>query len=488
MNAEKWEFRRGMRKRVFAALLVLTGLLFGYLMGIRTGIFHSSDTVGSRAAVALEEREFWLNIYQEDEKIGYAHRRIEHRDIGYYLTDFTRMKLNTMGLVHTVEIRTTANLLPDMSLDTLDFSLNSHRFSFQAQARVKDGAFIATVGEREIRIPVEGPIYASAAAFDAVGAAELKPGGSMELPVFDPSSLSRQTVRITAVGRESIQSMERIVDAMKVRLEIKGASVTAWLDRDGSVLQEQGLLGFTLKRVSPEEALGGQRLLSGKDLTRLASVFAGRTIDKPESLSVLKLMIQGQGDSLWLDGDRQEFRNGILTVLREIVPDPDRVEEAEVKEFLESEPLIESDHPEIKRLSMEIVSDAKKPLEKARKLVSWVHDNIEKKPVISVPSALETLRHRQGDCNEHATLLAALARASGIPAQVEAGLVYLNGRFYYHAWNVLYIGGWITADALMNQMPADVTHLRMVRGDSRRQVDLLGTIGRISLNILETKP
>jgi transglutaminase-like putative cysteine protease len=88
-----------------------------------------------------------------------------------------------------------------------------------------------------------------------------------------------------------------------------------------------------------------------------------------------------------------------------------------------------------------------------------------------------------GDCNEHAVLLAALARASGIPAQVEAGLVYQEGRFYYHAWNVLYLGTWITADAVMDQLPADVTHIRFVRG-TERQIDLVQMIGRVKLEIL----
>jgi len=111
--------------------------------------------------------------------------------------------------------------------------------------------------------------------------------------------------------------------------------------------------------------------------------------------------------------------------------------------------------------------------------------NIEKRPVLSVPNALETLENRMGDCNEHAVLLAAMARAAGIPAQIEAGLVYARGRFYYHAWNVLYLGKWITADSLMGQIPADVTHIRLVRGEPDSQMDLIGVIGKVKLEILE---
>ena len=125
---------------------------------------------------------------------------------------------------------------------------------------------------------------------------------------------------------------------------------------------------------------------------------------------------------------------------------------------------------------------------KADKLVAWVYKNLEKRPVLSVPNALETMENRIGDCNEHAVLLTAFARAAGIPAEVEVGVVYMRGRFFYHAWNVLYLrdwGGWVTADAVLRQMPADVTHLRFVRGEADRQLDLVGLIGRLKLEILE---
>ena len=41
-------------------------------------------------------------------------------------------------------------------------------------------------------------------------------------------------------------------------------------------------------------------------------------------------------------------------------------------------------------------------------------------------TAAEVARSREGDCTEHAVLLAALARARGIPARVAMGLVYVR--------------------------------------------------------------
>ena len=109
--------------------------------------------------------------------------------------------------------------------------------------------------------------------------------------------------------------------------------------------------------------------------------------------------------------------------------------------------------------------------------------NIDKKPVISLPDALSTLENRMGDCNEHAALMAAFARAAGIPAKIEAGLVYLNGRFYYHAWNLLYIGRWITVDSLLGQIPADVSHIRLSSGELKEQLNLMSMLGNIKLKI-----
>jgi transglutaminase-like putative cysteine protease len=194
--------------------------------------------------------------------------------------------------------------------------------------------------------------------------------------------------------------------------------------------------------------------------------------------------------SFFLDGGRQSYRNGVLTIRRESVPDSSAkavTATGDLSAFLKSSPFIQSDHPKIRRKAAEIVGRDPDSV-KADKLVAWLFKNIQKRPVLSVPNALETLENRIGDCNEHAVLLAALARAAGLPAEVEAGVVYMRGRFFYHAWNVLYLkdrGGWVTADAVLGQMPADVTHIRFVRGAADRQLDLVGLIGKLKLDILE---
>jgi transglutaminase-like putative cysteine protease len=197
------------------------------------------------------------------------------------------------------------------------------------------------------------------------------------------------------------------------------------------------------------------------------------------------------GQDLFIHGGRQNLKGSILTVRKETLENlSDRFyrlpPSSDGKTYLEATPFIQSNDPVIKAQVRAILLPRDTAPVKAEKLVSWVYKNIRKRPVLSLPSAVETLKNLMGDCNEHAVLLAALARAAEIPADVEAGIVYQNGRFYYHAWNVLYLGSWITADATLGQMPADVTHIRFVRG-TERQGDIIGLIGKIRLKILEQK-
>lgn len=75
-------------------------------------------------------------------------------------------------------------------------------------------------------------------------------------------------------------------------------------------------------------------------------------------------------------------------------------------------------------------------------LTRFVSLHMNKQPDYSgYATALEAYGSRQGDCTEHALLLATMARAAGIPARVVVGIAYSNERFLGrkyvfvpHAW------------------------------------------------------
>jgi len=156
--------------------------------------------------------------------------------------------------------------------------------------------------------------------------------------------------------------------------------------------------------------------------------------------------------------------------------------------YLASTLFVQADRPEIREQALSIVGNEKNSLKVARRLMQWMHANIEQRAVPSLPSAVEVLQNRVGDCNEFTVLYVALARALGLPARANAGLVYLGRRFYYHAWPEVYAGRWISLDPAFGQMPADATHIRIVTGGLEKQMEIAKLIGKLKeIHVLDVK-
>jgi len=103
-------------------------------------------------------------------------------------------------------------------------------------------------------------------------------------------------------------------------------------------------------------------------------------------------------------------------------------------------------------------------------------------------SASEALASREGDCTEFAVLLAAAARARGIPARVVAGLGYdghFLGRshvFVPHMWVQVWNGErWRSHDAALERF--DAGHIALAVGDGRPEEmhGVMAMIGKLRI-------
>lgn len=464
-------------------------LFFVLLFALRLGLFNKDVSVGTPVGQQLSDRETWMNIFQKENKIGYAHRSFSKTDRGYHVSESILMRINTMGMIQDIRFKTEGCLKDDLTLSSFNFELFSGLFHFRARGAVNGRSLSIFTGtadnERKFDISLKKIPHLGVGIVETVWNLGLRKGQSRTFHVFDPVTMAERPVKVEVLGDETVVVMGKEIKAKKISVNFMGADQFAWLGKEGSVLKEEGILGIRLERVTKDEAERSLGTLTGADLIKIASIPSNKRIDNPDDLSRLKVMLSGIEDvPVFLNGGRQSLRDGVLTIRRESISNFFSQFPDDVKMFLQPSPFIQSDHPMVQDMAGKIVSMDDSVMVKAKKLTAWVYEHVKKTPVISVPSAIDTLKNRAGDCNEHAVLLAALARAAGIPAQVEMGIVYQRGRFYYHAWNVLYLGDWITVDSVMGQIPADVTHIRFVRGAAEHQVDLMGIIGKIKLKIL----
>ena len=85
----------------------------------------------------------------------------------------------------------------------------------------------------------------------------------------------------------------------------------------------------------------------------------------------------------------------------------------------------------------------------------YVHATVANKNFTQTfATAAEVAESREGDCTEHAVLLAAPARVCGIPSRMAIGLVYVEsvGGFGYHMWTEMHLDGrWIPLDATLGR-------------------------------------
>ena len=108
---------------------------------------------------------------------------------------------------------------------------------------------------------------------------------------------------------------------------------------------------------------------------------------------------------------------------------------------------------------------------------------------IGVPrSASDIYEKRRGVCRDYATLYGAIARAAGVPTRLCTGIVYANGRFFYHAWAESYVGEWVTFDPTLYD-PAhpvsyvDATHIKFAQGDVMQMFEVVAIVGRLHLTV-----
>lgn len=162
---------------------------------------------------------------------------------------------------------------------------------------------------------------------------------------------------------------------------------------------------------------------------------------------------------------------------------------ATAKAYLKPAEKIEADAPEIVAKVREITKGKSTQEEVVRALASWTADWL-KDTVDDGGSALTSFKSRTGNCQTHARLYTAMARAAGIPTRFVSGLVHLEGKgFLYHSWAESLLGGrWVAVDPTYNQVPTDPTHLKFFEGHLQEDLSpIIAIIGRIKINVLEAK-
>jgi hypothetical protein len=441
-------------------------------------------------AVPLFAAEQWMGVYLGTAKIGYGYLSVEEVDGRVRVFETLSMGLKMLGQDKSLNTVTNATTDPEMTLESFDFELKTGDQVLSFDGSVEDGVLIVRGGQPGSdakRFPLTHPLYLGAT-LEAAAVLNRLPEGSIQ--VFDPSTLSMEVASLTHRGREPLEHGGETLMAYVYGMDYLGTMSLSWVHGDRLLRQESPMDIVTVEEPMEVATRSGAAV----DLLRFFSVQPKGLESHPRDLrwlrmrlrdvdpSLLDLSLASQSIlSLFEDGAEIVVESGSSEPPRGITPIPDSV-----LPYLDPTEGIQCDDPEISALARSIAGDEGGTGPRVRKILEWVYHTLEKRPTVTLPSALDVLRLGYGDCNEHSILFAALARAAGIPSDVTVGLVYHNGAYYYHAWNVIWFENrWEFVDPIQNQFPVPPDHILLKRGGLAKQAQIVPVVGRIEIDVLE---
>lgn len=339
----------------------------------------------------------------------------------------------------------------------------------------------------------------------------LEEGMEYSVKMFSSGMMQAVDAQIKIGSEQKVDLLGRVVTLTEVTtsLIMPGAGQivsTSYVDRELRVQKNIiPIAGMQVEMVAcaKEFALGKNDVLELIDNMFLASPEPLNNLASVKSITYDLSPVKAGADFTIPSGDNQKARklgNGRIILKVEPVAAPAgagfpyKGTDAAILEAVKPTRYLQSDSEKIVELARRAVGDTKDAAEAARKIETFVAGYIENRSLsVGYATAAEVAASRQGDCSEFAVLTAAMCRAVGIPAQVVAGIAYVDdflGRrgFGGHAWTQAYIGGkWVGLDASFKgggRGGYDAGHIALAvgNGDPADMINLAPALGQFRID------
>ncbi|MCA9316158.1 MAG: transglutaminase domain-containing protein [Planctomycetes bacterium] len=487
-----------------------------------------ASPLAARAEEGAEET--WNRMHINGAPAGWAHG-VMKTGVGesplVVSTSESEMSIKRMGQTMEVGSSSTTEETIDGKLLRIDSKTKQSAMVAEATYVFADGKLTITTkmmgNERSVDQKVApdlvGPAYIERETRTLVGTTD----ETRTFKTFMPDLQSVVIMKVTSKGLETLTLRDgSTLETTRMETSIKTDSgmdlpiaPTAWVNAEGKAVQslveiagmkiETFLVDSEAEAKSTESSSGPT---TTPDLFEATLLRENDPIPVPRRLEAAWIRIGKKNDAArlpTLEGPgfhvTPEGEDAILVHAERRVPPADKQgthplasAPAELIDALGASSMVQSDAEEIVAIAKREVGEGTTAWEAAQRLEHWVFEHISKKSMgVGFASALETCRSGEGDCTEHAVLLAALCRAAGIPARVLMGIEYLAGIWGGHAWNEVWIdGAWYQLDAtnaygFVDPLHLPFAHLVMKEGGAAEMAQLMGVLGTITVDIVEVQ-
>jgi len=467
----------------FPTVLILLGL------SAAGGCSGPSAAESGTPLSAAYPREIWEILFIQGSRVGYGHTTVDRQ------THEGRPLLRVENDTHLVAMR--AQQRSEEMVRCSEWNTPDGRLlEFESEMTMGPTPMRVTgrvVGDQlQLVTSTQGKTVSStipwSAGYGGCYAMELsllrqpmQPGDRRQLQLLLPGFNQVATVELSARGSERVELLSGHYDLLRIEAVTRFADGqtlpgTLWADRTGEVLKNR-TDSMNMDSYRSDRATALQKQDVGPlDLTLDMSVKLSRPLALSHASRRVRYRVQlrdGDPAGIFVSGYSQQVRSidphtaeVTVVALRPGKP-PLATAPGETASSDDREPnnLVQSDDPRIVKMARDAAGDEKDPWRVALKLEDYVYRFIDKKDFSQAfATASEVAVTHEGDCTEHSVLLAALARARGIPARVAIGLVYMEGAaaFGFHMWDEVYIDKhWIGIDATLARGGIGGDHLKL---------------------------
>lgn len=436
-----------------------------------------------------EREETWQAIYLSGQRVGYARVLVDPREVDgktvVHTSSDTQMVIRRFG--QTLKMNTSL-----ASEETLDGDLLEFRFKM-ANPPASSSATTGRVNGKELQLEstVDNRMRKSTSPWKAgvksptfqdrlLRINPLKPGESKSFEAFFPEFSKPGTLTVSAGDMETIILLDgksRSLQKMKVvNSLLPGITINAWVDESGQTIKSStNMIGTEMVTwtVSKEVAL---QALSVADVDLgVSTLVKTAKIDRPYETrrAVYKITIKEDDPAKVLPkGDTQSIKStgpetAELTVIALPIPAESGREEIEEK-YLKPSPFLQSNDERVQEHARLATGELTDAAQIAKAMEKYVREKLTKKNFsTALASAGEVARNLEGDCTEHAVLLAAMLRAQKIPSRIAVGMVYIDipgtgPAFGGHMWTEARLGGkWVPLDGTLGRGGIGATHIKL---------------------------
>ncbi len=465
------------------------------------------------ASGAESDTELWYEVMLDGAPIGYSREWVETADDGSITTGvYTHMLVTRRTDLMRLEVDERWTETPDglpleyhMTTDTAEREMKVDFVLRGETARLR-----RAIGEDATLsdVPVPAGLLFPAAAKRLVVERGFAAGTSYTYPGFDAESESFATYTNTVDGKETLELLGQSVELTRfiVDCDVRpGLPVHEWRDESGRLWKyELPSAGLILTRTTKEQAQAEKKAF---DLLTATAVATNVTLSAPSRVDDALLEVwfdDGTGiDEFIIEDARQSIEGhtdrGVLLRVTRTTPDPGEVlqfpvDDETMKDYMDGNPLMQTWYPRILGVAARQAWGTDQDIWKVSKnMEKWVFDEIKKKGFgTGFASATEVLDSREGDCSEHAVLMAAMIRSLSIPAKLVSGVTHYRGEFLYHMWVEVWTGtGWYALDPTIGEGSVDAMHVKLGESAAKRGnvsdlgLAVLSSFGRLNIRIAE---